>query len=170
MSFPTEPLPVPNFVVDLAEGREVTAVWLNELGGVDVLARRARSSSRCTPTTHAALLVSEAERMRWAIGYHPAPRVLSSGPGWLHTAALSGRSAVDPHWVARPRTATRAIGEGLRHLHDALPVADCPFGAPSWMPADAPPADLLVVCHGDALRAQHLHRRRRRVQRARRPQ
>jgi kanamycin kinase len=46
----------------------------------------------------------------------------------------------------------------LRHLHDTLPVADCPFGRRSGgtsrlrgrVPFDAPPADRLVVCHGDA--------------------
>jgi kanamycin kinase len=45
-------------------------------------------------------------------------------------------------------TAARAIGAGLRLLHDALPVADCPCGAPSWIPDDATPADRLTVCHG----------------------
>ena len=44
-------------------------------------------------------------------------------------------SAVDPQWVADPRTAARAIGAGLRLLHDALPVADCPFGPPPWVTA-----------------------------------
>jgi kanamycin kinase len=59
----------------------------------------------------------------------------------------------------------RAVGEGLRALHDALPVDQCPW---EWsvaarlanaatrdvvVPADlqdAPPVDRLVVCHGDA--------------------
>jgi kanamycin kinase len=69
---------------------------------------------------------------------------------------------VDPWWLARPCDAARAIGSGLRSLHDALPVNDCPF---DWsvtarlaqLPArrrtglgDAPPVDRLVVCHGDA--------------------
>jgi kanamycin kinase len=70
--------------------------------------------------------------------------------GWLHTARLTGRSAVDSRWADDPRTAARAIGDGLRRLHDALPVDDCPFERPSWVPDDAPPADRLVVCHGDA--------------------
>lgn len=149
MTFPTEPVPVPNVVVDLAGGREATAVWLNRLGGV-TFSLAGDEFVKVYPDEYAALLVAEAERMTWAIDYHPVPRILSSGPGWLHTAALPGRSAVDPHWVARPRTATRAIGEALRRLHDSLPVEGFPFGGPSWVPADAPPADLLVVCHGDA--------------------
>ena len=72
-------------------------------------------------------MAAEAERLRWAAGYVRVPRVLGAGDGWLHTAGLPGRSAVDPHWVADPRTAARAIGAGLRLLHDALPVDDCPF-------------------------------------------
>src|SRR5699024_8042702 len=58
--------------------------------------------------------------------------------------------------------AARAIGAGLRMLHDRLPVDDCPFDwsaavrlaelAPECRGglADPPPIDKLVVCHGDA--------------------
>jgi kanamycin kinase len=35
---------------------------------------------------------------------------------------------VDPRWLARPAAAAAALGAGLRRLHDALPVAGCPFG------------------------------------------
>jgi kanamycin kinase len=94
-------------------------------------------------------LVAEADRLRWAAAYIRVPRVLASGVGWLHTAGVPGRSAVDPRWTADPRTAARAIGAGLRLLHDALPVDDCPFGPPPWVTDDYP-ADRLVVCHGDA--------------------
>ena len=52
---------------------------------------------------------------------------------WLVTAALPGRNAVSPRWLADPRTAVIAIGEGLRAMHDALPVAGCPF---SWLAQD----------------------------------
>lgn len=149
MTVPTAPFSVPNVVLELATGREVSAVWINELGGV-TFSLADREFVKVYPDQHAALLVAEAERLRWAIDRHPVPRVLASGPGWLHTEALPGRSAVHPHWRARPRTATRAIGEGLRQLHDSLPVEGFSFGAPSWVPADAPEADLLVVCHGDA--------------------
>jgi kanamycin kinase len=149
VTVPPDPIAPPEYVVDLAAGREVTPVWLNDLGGV-TFSLGDEEFVKVYPHQHAALLVTEAERMRWAIAYHPVPKVLSSGPGWLHTAALPGRSATDPHWTRRPRTSTRAIGEGLRRMHDALPVDACPFGPPSWLPDDAPPAEVLVVCHGDA--------------------
>jgi kanamycin kinase len=112
-------------------------------------------------------LAAEAERMRWAGQFVPVPEVLEVGRdddgSWLRTVALAGRSAVDPYWQRRPRLAVRAIGVGLRLLHDRLPVAGCPF---SWtvetrvdwaaeseraaLLRDAPPVDRLVVCHGDA--------------------
>jgi kanamycin kinase len=153
---------VPDVVAKVAAHRPASAVWVNELGGVTFAIDSGAEFVKCYPETspeslrscppneHAGLLVAEAERLQWASQYVTVPRVLSAGLGWLHTAGLPGRSAVDPRWAHAPRTAARAIGTGLRRLHDALPVADCPFGRPSWVPEDAPPADLLVVCHGDA--------------------
>jgi kanamycin kinase len=68
---------------------------------------------------------------------HPGParaRHGTDGDGsWLANAALPGHSAVSPRWLADPRTAVTALGEGLRAMHDGLPAADCPF---SWMAAD----------------------------------
>jgi len=148
VSFPTGSVPVPDVVARIANGRAVTAVWSNELGGV-TFSIAGDAYVKVYPDHCAALLVAEADRLRWAAAFTAVPRVLSTGPGWLHTAAVPGRSAVDPRWVARPDVAARAIGAGLRRLHDALPVDGCPFGRPSWVPADAP-AGRLVVCHGDA--------------------
>jgi kanamycin kinase len=48
---------------------------------------------------------------------------------WVVTRAIAGTNAVDPRWLARPGLAAAALGAGLRRLHDALPVASCPF---SW--------------------------------------
>src|SRR5205814_7216612 len=48
---------------------------------------------------------------------------------WLVTAALPGESAVAERWLAEPAVAVRAIGAGLRAMHEALPVERCPF---SW--------------------------------------
>jgi kanamycin kinase len=140
-------VPVPDLVTAIADGRPVSAVWLNELGGVTWSV--GRDFVKVYPVEHADLVDAEAARLRWARRFASVPEVLGTGPGWLHTAGLPGRSAVDPFWVARPDVAAAAIGSGLRLLHDSLPVHECPFGPPSWT-SGAPPADRLVVCHGDA--------------------
>jgi kanamycin kinase len=130
-------------------------------------------------TTERVDLTNEAARMRWAAPYTPVPQVLEVGSDdeaqWLVTVAMTGRSAVDPRWLAKPEAAARAIGTGLRALHDALPVDECPWtwsvedriavaedraarghAAAGWSVeararlADAPEHDRLVVCHGDA--------------------
>lgn len=154
MTFPAGLVAVPDVVARIAAGRRVEPVWVNELGGVTfaVGARAVGAAEyvKVYPAEHADLLAAEAPRLRWARHFTPVPEVLGAGPGWLHTAGLAGRTAVDPRWVDAPDTAARAIGAGLRQLHDALPVADCPFDRPSWVPADAPEPDRLVVCHGDA--------------------
>ena len=60
-------------------------------------------------------LLVEAERMFWAGRFTPVPAVLDAGAdgdgSWLVTSAVA------------------AVGAGLRSLHDALPVGDCPW---SW--------------------------------------
>ena len=156
MTVPSEPVLVPEIVDCIAGGRPVVAVWVNELGGVtfQVGSGAAREFVKVSPPAWSHYpacggLVAERDRLRWAARYVRVPRVLGAGEGWLHTAGLRGRSAVDPHWVADPRTAARAIGAGLRLLHDRLPVDDCPFGPPPWV-TDSLPIDRLVVCHGDA--------------------
>jgi kanamycin kinase len=150
VSVPTEPVPVPEIVERIAAGRPVVAVWENELGGVTFAIDGEGEFVKVYPDVQAHLLAAEVPRLRWAGHYTPVPQVLASGLGWLHTERLAGRSTVDSRWVDDPRTAARAIGDGLRRLHDALPVDECPFGRPFWVPDDAPPADRLVVCHGDA--------------------
>jgi len=149
VSFPCEPVAVPGVVADIAAGRPAVPVWVNELGGVTFRIDGGTEYVKVAPPRWAGHLVAEAERLRWAVTYLAVPQVLGAGAGWLHTAGLPGRSAVDPPWVAEPRTAVRAIGMGLRLLHDRLPVADFPFGSPEWV-TDSLPVDRLVVCHGDA--------------------
>ena len=114
-------------------------------------------------------MAGEARRLEWAGRYARVPIVLEVGADddfeWMATRALPGESAVAPRWLAEPAVAVRAVGEGLRALHDALPVADCPFewSVPSRIAnaarrgirlSDAlrepPPIDVLVVCHADA--------------------
>jgi kanamycin kinase len=65
------------------------------------------------------------------------PRLVSRGSdedgSWLVTAALPGQDAASARWKAQPQAAVRAIGEGLRAMHESLPVAACPF---SWAAGD----------------------------------
>lgn len=181
---PEHVVDIPDPVRRLAGGRPAEPVWLNEIGGLTFAVGRADQPDRFfvkwSPSDD---LAEEAARMRWAWPFTPVPRVLEHGSDdsgwWLVTAPLPGASAVTPRWKASPRAAVTAIGEGLRALHDALPVSSCPFDwsvrerlgrgghldPASWHPVHQhlsteqalaflnsalPPDDDLVVCHGDA--------------------
>ena len=121
----------------------------------------APSTSRCTPPPSRHWSPRRL-RLAWAGRLHRRCRgCCRVGPGWMHTAGLPGRSAVDPYWAARPVAAARAIGAGLRLLHDALPVADCPFGAPSWIPERRPARRSAGGLPRRRVRAEHADRRRR---------
>lgn len=168
MTIPASSIPVPERVRELADGAALTPVWENNLGGLTFRTDDDRYI-KWGPLDAEANMRDEAERMRWARRWAPVPAVLEQGQDagheWLVTAAIAGRSAVDPRWIAEPAAAVRAVGEGLRMLHDALPVEECPW---EWsvqsrfanaerrgirLPdalRDAPEIDRLVVCHGDA--------------------
>jgi kanamycin kinase len=123
--------PVPARVVELAAGRPVRAVWRNELGGTtyrlgDDL------HVKWVPSGVVGLdLPAEIARLAWAAPHASVPRVVGHGDdeagSWLVTTTLPGSSAVDPRWHDDPRPAVVAAGEGLRALHESLPVLDCPF-------------------------------------------
>lgn len=168
MSIPLEPVEVPARVRSLAGTATVEPVWRNELGGVTFRTTDGRYIKH-GPRTLETSMADEAERLRWARRYTRVPEVLDVGHDdtheWLVTRALGGRSAVDAPWIADPARAVRAVGKGLRALHEALPADECPF---DWsvatrvanarargidVPAallDPPPIDRLVVCHADA--------------------
>lgn len=191
MTIPTGAVLVPDVVRELAAGALITPAWSNELGGltfrvdpVPTSLQRPAYFVKWTPRSERATiegvdLVAEAARMQWAARWTPVPEVLEVGADedaeWLVTLAIEARSAVDPRWLAHPETAARAIGTGLRALHDALPIDQCPWtwsiddriavaetraarghAADGWSAeararlADAPDHDRLVVCHGDA--------------------
>ncbi|MDH6227851.1 aminoglycoside 3'-phosphotransferase [Streptomyces sp. MJP52] len=133
---PEGPVDPPPAVLALAGGRPVRAVWRNLLGGLtfrigadgtDDVPRFAKWA----PAGSGLDLAAEAVRLRWAARYTVVPPVLAEGAdasgAWLLTGGLAGTSAVDERWKADSLTAVRAIGAGLRALHEALPVADCPF-------------------------------------------
>jgi kanamycin kinase len=179
---------VPAAVASAVGGRELTLVWENEAGGLTFTfgAGCERGFVKWAPAGSGLDLPGEVERMTWAGRFHPVPRPLGQGRDdegcWLVTAALPGERASS--WQRDPATAVTAIGEGLRALHEALPVTECPF---TWSAAERvadtrgqaasgrlepaawhschqsltaaaaleqaaaiPPADKLVVCHGDA--------------------
>jgi kanamycin kinase len=126
---------VPAGVAAAAGGRALTLVWQNEAGGLTFEAAdgAGRRFIKWAPTGSGLDLAAEAARMRWARQFHPVPQVLDHGAdatgSWLVTAALPGGNAVSGRWQSEPAVAVTAIGEGLRALHEALPVANCPF---SW--------------------------------------
>jgi aminoglycoside phosphotransferase len=139
---PPSDVALPGPVVRVAAGSPVRPVWLNQLGGltVEVGEGAARCFVKWAPAGSGLDLTGEAERMAWAAPSVAVPRVLDLGtddgaePGtWLVTAALPGQSAVSDRWRREPAVAAAAIGEGLRHLHDHAPVADCPF---TWSDQD----------------------------------
>lgn len=168
MSIPADAVEPPAGVIALARGAALEAVWVNGVGGLTYRTDDDRYI-KFGPRNEESSFSGEAERLEWARTHTPVPRVLELGGDatheWLVTAALSGASAVAPRWLSDPATAVRAVGEGLRALHEALPVDVCPF---DWsVPArianatgrgirvpdilhEAPPIDRLVVCHGDA--------------------
>lgn len=193
MSIPAGPVRVPAQVQLLARGLaqlgepepQLTPVWLNGLGGLTFRVDPARTpSSAQHPTTGngprvhfikygphdpETTMAQEAERLTWASPHTTVPRVVTHGDNrtheWLVTEAVDGLSAVDPRWLGEPKTAVRAVGQGLRAFHDALPTESCPFdwGVPARVSSAAergirvpsalrepPPIDRLVVCHGDA--------------------
>jgi aminoglycoside phosphotransferase len=126
---------VPERVAELAGGDPVRPVWVNEGGGItfEVGSGPRRRFVKWSQASSGVDLTPEAARLAWAVGWIRVPRLLSWGAdeteSWLVTAPLAGEMAVTDRWKAEPATAVRAIGEGLRALHDTLPVAECPF---SW--------------------------------------
>lgn len=153
---PPRGTPLPPIVARLAGSHEVEPVWLNLAGGLTV--RFADRFLKWVPPGQS--LRPERERLEWAAPHHPVPGVLdyrsdddlgSDDDGdWMLTRAIDATSAVDE--AHDPRTAAVALGEGLRALHEHLPVDQCPFdwSAASRGSLDAPAVDQLVVAHGDA--------------------
>ncbi|MGH3928191.1 MAG: phosphotransferase [Pseudonocardiaceae bacterium] len=119
-----------------AAGQAIEPVWRNEFGGTTYRISTNRYI-KWAPTGSGLDLAAEADRLAWAIRYVSVPRPLHSGRddagSWLVTAALPGDSAVADRWRAEPAVAVAAIGHGLRHLHETLPVDICPY---SWSAED----------------------------------
>ena len=129
---PTEPTVAPRAVEVIAGGDLVETVWRNQLGGLTFRLTSGAGSVRYVKwAADDQDLSAESERLAWVGDRATVPRVLDLGAdeqgSWLVTAGIDAASAVDPRWLRDPQTAVRAIGRGLRELHDSLPVEDCPF-------------------------------------------
>jgi kanamycin kinase len=172
MTIPPSTHPVPPSVRRRAGDGVPVPVWENADGGLTFRVGEGPTGTHIKwgPAGYRDLFRREVAAVRWASSWIAAPHVIefdvddADGGVILVTRTLDARSAVDPHWIARPERAVRACGEALRILHDALPVAECPY---SWevpfriaeaaergvvVPDDLrtpPPIDRLVVCHGD---------------------
>ncbi len=131
--------PLPDSVRRVAGGRDVLPVWRNRVGGITfaIGADVAVQYVKWAPAGSGLTLHAEAARLAWAAEYVTVPRVVALGSDetgeWLITRGIAGSNAVAPRWLAEPETAVRAVGAGLRRLHDRLPVVGCPF---SWSAAD----------------------------------
>ncbi|MFJ3380010.1 phosphotransferase [Curtobacterium sp. NPDC090217] len=170
---PDAPVTVPEPVARIVGDRRAVPVWVNEIGGKtfriggDGSVGSAEEYVKWVPTHYAAWIAAEAARLTWAGRWLRVPEVVEHDAdehgAWLRTRALPGWSAVDPRWRDEPRTAVIAVGEGLRAMHDTLPVDGCPF---AWSTSDRtararaagsdpaalgpePASDRTVVCHGD---------------------
>lgn len=128
---PSGPVAVPAAVERVAGGARLEAVWQNEVGGLTFRVGAERYVKWAPTGVDELDLAAEAARLAWAGAFTTVPEVLEQGAdeegSWLVTAAIRARSAVEAPWVDRPAVAAAAIGEGLRALHDALPVGPCPF-------------------------------------------
>ena len=185
---PPTPSRPPSDVRALAGATRSMPVWRNDYGGLTFRTGRRRYikfGARATPSprsrTRRRASSGPAGTRASRTCSRPAPTTTHE---WMVTRALPGESAVAPRWVAEPAIAVRAVGEGLRALHDALPVADCPFDwsvpsrianaarrgiqrarCPARAAADRPARRLPRGC----LLPEHPDRRRRPLDRPRRP-
>lgn len=130
---------IPAAVCDMVGAAMWRLVWRNELNGLTFEISRpiGRQFLKWMPAASGIDLADEAVRLQWAGAFWAVPQMLDYGGddtgSWLLTQGLAGANAVADHWLASPAAAVEAIGSGLRGLHDALPVSQCPF---TWSAQD----------------------------------
>jgi kanamycin kinase len=135
---PRVPVKVPSAIEKAAAGVAVSPVWENEAGGLTfAVGAQERRFIKWAPTGSGIDLTAEGARLRWAADFTRVPLVIDHGAdgegSWQVTTGVPGENAVADRWKADPAAAVTAIGQGLRVMHDALPVATCPF---SWSAED----------------------------------
>jgi kanamycin kinase len=129
---PVAEVEMPAAVKRIVGLRAARCVWRNAVGGLTFEIPDSDQYLKWAPARSRSRLLEEATRLRWVHPFTPVPDVVDAGTAddgstWLLTAKVPGTNAVDDRWKASPRLAVRAIGEGLRAFHDAVPVSGCPF-------------------------------------------
>ena len=110
-------------------------VWTNMVGGCTVAVGDGDGETylKWAPRECGIDLAAEVERLAWAGRFIAVPRVLEAGGDevatWFWSASLHVNNAISPECCARPADTARELGRALRHLHDHLPVRECPY---SW--------------------------------------
>ena len=130
---PDHPVDVPTSVQRFIGARSFEVVWLNGLGGLTFRIDDPMHNVflKWTPISSGIDLDAEQSRMEWARTFTPVPRVIDAGSdelgSWMVSEEMGGYSAATVRARVDPKRASAAVGLGLRALHDALPVATCPF-------------------------------------------
>ena len=134
LSGPTSsPVPVPRALRVLVGSASAPGVWRNELGGLTFRVGEGVDALyvKWSPRASGLDVRSEVDRLTWARRWWRVPEVVEVGEdgdgAWFVSRALPGENAASLRWRADPATAVRAVGEGLRAMHDCLDVDICPF-------------------------------------------
>jgi kanamycin kinase len=155
----------PALVLDLAAGRSLEPVWVNQIGGVTWAIDGGTEYLKYGPPHSEFDPDAEFERLRWVGAFVTAPRPIDHGVEvdgslWSRTVGIPATSAVLARWRDHPEVVVPELGRALRRFHDLVPLDGCRWEysvdvrlAPtSVVPppvADRPELDA-VVCHGDA--------------------
>jgi kanamycin kinase len=130
---PEAPVELPDAVLAMIGDRSHDVVWQNELGGLTIRVGDLSGGVhvKWSPTSSAIDFSAERVRLEWARTFTPVPEVVGAGSdeqgSWLITTTINAQCAVSPRWIKEPARACAALGRGLRAMHDALPVATCPY-------------------------------------------
>ena len=156
---------VPALVLELAAGRSVEPVWVNQIGGVTYAIDGGAEYVKYGPPHPEFEPAPEFARLRWVSAWVNAPRPIDHGADvagyrWLRTVGIPATSAVLGGWRDHPDIVVPELGRALRRFHDRVPVADCPWEfsiqgrLATTLAAVSPTAQWpgvdRVVCHGDA--------------------
>jgi len=128
-----EPIGLPQEIVAAFPDAEAEPVWIGHPQGTVWRLTQPDSQAVYVKLLGAGIypsLADERDRLIWAYGRLPVPRVLDYGSSddveWLILEELPGRDATKPEFIESPQTTVPVLARGLREFHNA-PTDDCPF-------------------------------------------